>query len=73
MRWTQSEIDLLIDLYPNNTTKTVSIILKRSKESVRIKASKLKLNKSKEHRSLVHQNTHRDLSNESLKLHKMQK
>lgn len=66
MKWSQDQINKLIELYPNNTTKYVSKIIGKSINATRKKSAKLNLYKSKEHLSKIRKERHRDLSLNSL-------
>lgn len=69
--WSIKETELLQQLFPITSTKELTLIFKKSKQAISIKARKLGLKKTKEHRSAISGITNklvnRDLSFENLK------
>lgn len=71
MKWTKEEIELLKNIFENDTNENVAKILNKTTKQVERKATSLKLKKSKEHKSNMISNRNkmfgRDLSYENLK------
>lgn len=69
-KWSMSEIDILIDNFPNKRSDDISKMLNRSKSSIICKANKLGLKKSKDHVSKLKSDYNkikgRDLNYDSL-------
>ena len=53
-RWSKSDINLLKKLFPNNPTAQIAARLGRSVESVKRKAYRIGLKKSKKHLRSLH-------------------
>lgn len=51
--WTSTDEEILIELYPNRSNRSISKLLNKTKTSVDQKAAILKLKKSANHRKLV--------------------
>lgn len=66
MKWTEEQLNKLIELYPNNTNIEISKIFNTTKPSIERQARNLKLYKNKDVRTKINKSRTRDLSHENL-------
>lgn len=50
-KWTNEEIQKLIELFPDNYNKDIAVILSKSEHAIHLKSYRLNLKKTKEHKS----------------------
>ena len=60
--WTEGEINILLDLYKNNSLSQLSKLLNRSESSIQHKALKLKLLRREKREDWTQEDTKRQLS-----------
>jgi len=60
MKWSKSETEKLINLFPNNTNKKIAKLLNRSERQIKSKSFKMGLKKTTEHKSKLRSNTNKE-------------